>query len=156
MISGGEGRRRHCTSHCRHQQAQMKVMSNHYVPGPFGMWLSQNLLVTSKTQVPTSGTPTHGLLPFTLWKVSHINNRSHSQHVCSSLQCNNPLQKPPFEALLPWQGSHLQHLWVSPLVGQSCCLWWGLVLSSVSAHSSSGCYSTPGKLCPFSQKIQLV
>lgn len=32
MISGGEGRGKDGTSHCRHQQAQMKVMSNHYFP----------------------------------------------------------------------------------------------------------------------------
>lgn len=156
MISGGEGRGKDGTSHCRHQQAQMKVMSNHYFP--WTLWDAHfpQPARDLKDMGPNLWYSHPWPSTFTLWKVSHINNRSHSQHVCSSLQCNNPLQKPPFEVLFPWHGSHLQHLWVLPLVGQSCCLRWGLVLSSVSAHSSSGCYSTPVKLCPFSQKIQLV
>lgn len=119
MISGGEGRGKHCSSHCRHWQAQRKVMSNHYFPGPFGMQISHNLLMTSKTQIPTSGTPTHGFLAFTLWKVSHLNKRSRSQHVGSSevqqefSLCRSPLLRPCCSGM-----GHICKIYES-------CNWWG-------------------------------
>lgn len=153
VITGEEGRGKHCSSHCRHQQTQMKVMSSHYLTGPFGMKISQSLLMTSKTQIPTLALPHRAFYLSHCGRYHTLENRSHSQHLCFSPQCNNPLQNRLSRPCSPSMG---HKTYVLPLVGWSWRLQWSLVMFSVSAHSSSGCNSTPRKLFRFSCKTQLI
>lgn len=106
------GRGKHCSSHCRHQQARMKVMSSHYLTGPFRMQISHRLLMTSKTQIPTLALP-RGAFYLSHCGRYHTLERDPTASTCASLHSATTLCRIPFQGLAPlaWVTKHMSCHW---------------------------------------------
>lgn len=105
MISGGEGRGKHCSSHCRHWQAQRKVMSNHYFPGPFGMQISHNCSWPQRHRSQPLALPHMAFLLLHCGRY-HTLTRGPVASMWAPLKCNrsSPFAEAPFWglAVLAW------------------------------------------------------